>query len=114
MPNILLDTDIGSDVDDAVCLAFLLSHPDCDLLGIMTVTGEPEKRAALASALCKATGIDIPMYPGAGHPKQGELRQPIAHQAAVLPRWPHQVGMTVYVDRYFQHFFEITNKELVE
>lgn len=90
MTRILLDTDIGTDVDDAVCLAYLLSHPDCELLGITTVTGEAVKRASLASVLCKAAGKDIPIYPGAEHPMQGEQRQPVAQQAAALPRWPHQ------------------------
>ncbi len=90
MTKVLLDTDIGTDVDDAVCLAYLLSHPDCELLGITTVTGEAEKRASLASVLCKAAGKEIPIYPGADHPMRGEQRQPIAQQAAVLPRWPHE------------------------
>ena len=89
MTKILLDTDIGTDVDDAVCLAYLLCHPDCELLGITTVTGEAEKRASLASVLCQAAGKDIPIYPGADHPLQGEQRQRIAQEAAVLPRWPH-------------------------
>jgi inosine-uridine nucleoside N-ribohydrolase len=26
---VLLDTDIGSDIDDAVCLAYLLKQPRC-------------------------------------------------------------------------------------
>jgi inosine-uridine nucleoside N-ribohydrolase len=90
MTNVLLDTDIGTDVDDAVALAYLLSHPDCELLGITTVTGEAAKRASLASVLCKASGKDIPIYPGAEHPMQGEQRQPVAQQAAVLPNWPHE------------------------
>ena len=90
MTKVLLDTDIGTDVDDAVCLAYLLSHPDCELLGITTVTGEPEKRASLASILCQMAGRDIPIYPGAERPMRGEQRQPLAQQAAALPRWPHQ------------------------
>jgi purine nucleosidase len=90
MTKVLLDTDIGTDVDDAVCLAYLLCHPDCELLGITTVTGEAIKRASLASVLCQAAGKDILIYPGADHPMQGEQRQTIAQQAAVLPRWPHQ------------------------
>src|SRR5918996_3041230 len=90
MTKVLLDTDIGTDVDDAVCLAYLLAHPDCELLGITTVTGEAEKRASLASVLCKAAERDIPIYPGADHPMQGEQRQKIAQQADVLPRWTHQ------------------------
>ena len=90
MTKILLDTDIGTDVDDAVCLAYLLAHPECELLGITTVTGEAETRASLASMICRATGKDIPIYPGAEVPMQGEQRQKIAQQAAVLPRWPHE------------------------
>jgi purine nucleosidase len=90
MTKVLLDTDIGTDVDDAVCLAYLLSHPECELLGITTVTGEAVKRASLASVLCQAAGRDIPIYPGAEHPMRGEQRQPIAQQATALPRWPHE------------------------
>ncbi len=90
MKKILLDTDIGTDVDDAVALAYLLTHPNCELLGITTVTGEAEKRASLASVMCQAAGKEIPIYPGADHPMQGPQRQPIAQQAAALPRWPHQ------------------------
>jgi purine nucleosidase len=90
MIKVLLDTDIGTDVDDAVALAYLLCHPDCELLGITTVTGEAAKRASLASVLCKAAGKDIPIYPGADFPLQGDQRQQIAQQAAVLPRWPHE------------------------
>ena len=48
------------------------------------------KRASLASVVCKAAGKDIPIYPGAEHPMQGEQRQPIAQQAAALPAWPHE------------------------
>ena len=90
MVKVLLDTDIGTDVDDAVCLAYLLAHPGCELLGITTVTGEAVKRASLASVLCQAAGRDIPIYPGAERPMQGEQRQQIAQQAAALPRWPHE------------------------
>jgi purine nucleosidase len=90
MTKVLLDTDIGTDVDDAVALAYLLAHPDSELLGITTVTGEAEKRAALASVLCKAAGKEIPIYPGAEHPMHGEQRQLQAQQASVLSRWPHE------------------------
>ena len=91
MEKVILDTDIGSDIDDAVCLAYLLANPNCDLLGITTVTGEPEKRAAMASALCLAAGReDIPVYPGSPQPILTEQRQTHAPQAAALERWPHR------------------------
>jgi purine nucleosidase len=89
--KILLDTDIGSDIDDAVCLAYLLAHPECELLGITTVTDEAEKRAALASALCKVAGKDIPIFPGSEEPLvRDQQLQPEAPQAEALVRWPHQ------------------------
>ena len=89
LTKVLLDTDIGSDIDDAVCLAYLLAHPECELLGITTVTGEPEKRAGLASVLCHVAGKRIPIYPGAETPLLLPQKQAHAHQAAALPQWDH-------------------------
>ena len=37
---VILDTDIGSDIDDAVALAYLLKQPRCELLGITTPSPE--------------------------------------------------------------------------
>ena len=87
--KILLDTDIGSDIDDAVCLAYLLAQPACDLLGITTVTGEGQQRAMLASALCQLAGKDVPIYIGAENPLLIQQRQPTSPQNAALANWPH-------------------------
>ncbi len=87
--KVILDTDIGSDIDDAVCLAYLLAQPNCDLLGVTTVTGEPVERAKMASALCKIAGKDIPILPGLAKPLLVEQKQKTAPQAAALTRWPH-------------------------
>jgi purine nucleosidase len=63
--SVLLDTDIGSDIDDAVALAYLLRQPQCELVGISTVSGDVQKRAALAEAVCLASGRDnIPIHCG--------------------------------------------------
>ena len=83
--KVLLDTDIGSDIDDAVCLAYLLAQPACDLLGITTVSGEADKRAMMASALCRVAGVEIPIFPGAEEPLLVPQKQTRAPQAAVLP-----------------------------
>jgi purine nucleosidase len=88
--KILLDTDIGSDIDDAVCLAYLLAQPECDLLGITTVTGEVVKRAMLASALCKVAKKEVPIYPGCENPILVSQLQPHAPQADALDRWEHE------------------------
>jgi len=88
--KVVLDTDIGSDIDDAVCLAYLLSQTECDLLGITTVTGEPQRRAMMASALCRVAGMDVPIYPGEGNPISVEQSQIRAPQADVLDKWDHE------------------------
>jgi Inosine-uridine nucleoside N-ribohydrolase len=90
MEKLLYDTDIGSDIDDAVCLAYLLSQPECDLLGITTVSGEPEKRAMIASAICTAAGRDVPIIPGAPAPLLIDQKQAAATQAKALGRWKHR------------------------
>lgn len=89
--KVILDTDIGSDIDDAVCLAYLLAQPQCDLLGVTTVSGEPIQRARLVSALCKAAGKNVPIYPGIDNPILIEQKQPRVPQAAMLDRWPHDI-----------------------
>lgn len=88
--KVLFDTDIGSDIDDAVALAYLLAQPRCELLGITTVTGDPVKRAEMASALCRVAGHpEIPIYPGADQPLVIAQRQPEVPQHAALGDWPH-------------------------
>lgn len=62
---ILLDTDIGNDIDDAVALAYLLKHPQAELIGITTVTGDVQQRAALCEILCNEAGQPkIPIHCG--------------------------------------------------
>ena len=88
--KVLLDTDIGSDIDDAVCLAYLLAQPECELLGITTVTGQADKRAMLASALCKVAGRQVPIFPGCEEPLLVPQRQNQVPQAIALQRWNHE------------------------
>jgi purine nucleosidase len=88
---LLLDTDIGSDIDDAVCLAYLLRQPRCELLGVTTVSGRPRERAALADAVCRAAGRnDLPIHAGNDVGLLRGVVQPECGQAAILPRFPHR------------------------
>ncbi|MBO6556388.1 MAG: nucleoside hydrolase [Pseudomonadales bacterium] len=86
--KVLLDTDIGSDIDDAVALAYLLSEPRCDLLGITTVTGAAHERVALARYLVEAAGKRLPIVAGYELPYVIEQRQKEAPQAAKLDHAP--------------------------
>jgi inosine-uridine nucleoside N-ribohydrolase len=89
--KVLLDTDIGTDIDDAVALAYLLSQPRCHLLGVTTVTGEAGRRAAMASAICRQAGRDdVPIHPGCEMPMMVPARQTSAAQAEALSDWSHR------------------------
>jgi inosine-uridine nucleoside N-ribohydrolase len=75
--RVLLDTDIGGDIDDAWALAFLLRSPELALVGVTTVTGDAAGRAKLAVKLCDIAGrSDIPVAAGYGFetPEQPQLR----------------------------------------
>ena len=49
--KIWIDTDIGSDVDDALTLAYAMRHPGLELVGVSTVFGDVELRSDIARAL---------------------------------------------------------------
>ena len=88
--KILLDTDIGGDIDDAICLSYLLREPRCELLGITSVGGDAIRRAMVASALCTAAGRkDIPIFPGRSMPLVPIPVYPLPEGAGELDNWPH-------------------------
>jgi purine nucleosidase len=89
MEKVLLDTDIGSDIDDAVCLAYLLMQKECELLGVTTVTGESLQRAKMVSAICRAAGKEITIIPGSESPLLVDQRQTSAPQTALIEKWTH-------------------------
>ena len=86
--KLLFDTDIGSDIDDAVALAYLLCQPRCELLGITTVSGEPDLRAEMASAICRNVGRDdVPIHAGCPEALLTRMPQQTAPQAQALADW---------------------------
>lgn len=64
--KILLDTDIGDDIDDALALGLALKLPEVELVGITTVFGDTDKRARIAAKICRLAGVDVPVYAGCG------------------------------------------------
>ena len=82
---VLLDTDIGDDIDDALALALILSSPEIALKGVTTVFGETKLRARLAAYLLHLYGRDdVPVAAGMGTPLQPRQRPSGVPQAALL------------------------------
>jgi inosine-uridine nucleoside N-ribohydrolase len=62
---ILLDTDIGTDIDDAFAVALILRSTELDLLGATTVSGDTQARARLvAKMLWEAGRREVPVAAG--------------------------------------------------
>src|SRR5258708_34878720 len=69
--KIILDTDLGDDIDDIYALALLTTRPDVELLGVTTAWGQTHERAELAAKFLKLIGrSDVPVYAG----RRGEAK----------------------------------------
>ncbi len=63
--KIIIDTDIGDDIDDIYALGYALKRPELKILGITTVWGDVHKRALITRKLLAVAGReDIPVYAG--------------------------------------------------
>ncbi len=82
---VLLDTDIGDDIDDALALALVLRSPEIELLGVTTVFGDTRLRARLAKHLLHVfERADIPVAAGISAPLLARHRPSGVPQAAIL------------------------------
>jgi purine nucleosidase len=102
--RVILDTDIGTDVDDCLALALILASPELELAAVTTVYGDVDLRARIVLKLLSLHGgPDVPVAAGAaqsllgqrpvyweGHEGQGLLAagdtelQPAAEHAVAL------------------------------
>lgn len=92
--QLLLDTDIGTDVDDALALALLIAQRDADLVGVTTNHSHAPLRAAIAGALLEATDkADVPVVAGRSEP----LRRSSVEDFHWHEMWGHE-GAGVLTD----------------
>lgn len=64
--KIIIDTDIGGDIDDAFAIALALRSPHLEILGFSTESGDTEGRAKILDRLLGEVGrSDIPVTAGA-------------------------------------------------
>jgi purine nucleosidase len=63
--KVIIDTDIGDDIDDAFAIALALRSPELEILGISTTFGDTEARAKIVDRLLGEAGrTDIPVVAG--------------------------------------------------
>ena len=85
MMKIILDTDIGDDIDDLMALALVLCSEELDLIGVTTVLKNTTARGALAQTVLQVGGRgDIPVAVGCGAPMSPRVDQPFDALASYL------------------------------
>ena len=75
--KIIIDTDIGDDIDDLLAISLALHSPELEIAGITTVFRNTKARAQMASKLLKLAGrTDIPVFQGMGRPLLNKSAMP--------------------------------------
>lgn len=72
--KIILDTDIGDDIDDAFALAILLQEKQADLIGVTTVFRNTRQRGKMASYLISTFKRNVNVYCGCDNPLIAEIK----------------------------------------
>jgi len=107
--KVILDTDIGGDIDDAWALAFVLSHKGFEPLGVTISDGNTPARAKIACKILHLTGRDdLPVAVGRktndgfayqfAWAEDFEAKKPIAQPAAdfiveTIKKYPGEVTL---------------------
>lgn len=82
---VLLDTDLGDDIDDAWALSVCINHPQINLVGVTTVWRDSVLRAAQSRLLLEKAGIpEVPVVAGTRDALDRTLDFPRNCQADVL------------------------------
>ncbi len=106
--KVILDTDIGDDIDDAYALTLALHSPEFEIIGVTTAWGDTALRAQLAARLLATAGAKkIPVEPGVPTHSKTNFSQRAWASAGPTPaagdavdfllaqarRYPHQVTL---------------------
>jgi len=106
--KIIIDTDIGDDLDDAFALGLALNSPEVDIVGITTAWGDTKLRARLVDRLLAQTGrASIPLAEGIHTETKFRLTQARWAEAGP-PAKPHPAGVDFLLEKIRQYPGEIT------
>jgi purine nucleosidase len=91
--KVIVDTDVGDDIDDAFALALALRSPELEVIGITTAWGDTALRAQLVNRLLKEAGASgIPVKVGvATESKTGFTQADWAKEGEAAPEKPDAV-----------------------
>lgn len=115
MIDFILDTDIGSDVDDALALAFALRHPQLNVRAVTTVSGDTVRRARIAKKLLLLAGRDDIEVAAGERGEQSQSHRPaeggtedevLGDESRDLPV-SERDGVSLLLDECAAHHYEV-------
>jgi len=107
--KVILDTDIGDDIDDAFALALALLIPELQILGFTTTFGDTETRAKLLDRFIAEVGRpDIPVAAGAPTPPKTTLTQRRYAEGGHFAKPSHRDAATFLLEQIRRYPGQIT------
>ena len=107
--KIIIDTDIGDDIDDAFAVALALRSPELQILGISTAFGDVETRAKLVDRLLGEAGRqDIPVAIGVHTDSKTSFGQRPYAEGGHFVRASHPAAVDFILDQIRRNPGEIT------
>ena len=107
--KIIIDTDIGDDVDDAFALALAVKSPELEILGVTTTFAETEVRAQIADRFLREVGrTEIPVMAGKATPPKNPMSQRPYAEEGRFTKSSHGDAVEFMLDQMRKHPGEIT------
>lgn len=105
--KVIIDTDIGDDIDDVFAVGLALSSPELKILGIMSAWGDTELRSRMLDRLLCETGrSDIPVSTGIKTSSKSAFSQEVWARAG--QEQAHGDAVTFLLDQIRNNPGEIT------
>ena len=107
--KIIIDTDIGDDVDDAFALALAVQSPELEILGVTTTFGDTEARAKITDRFLAEVGRPgIPVLAGKPTATKNPMSQRRYADASRFTKPSHADAVDFLLDQIRKHPGEIT------
>jgi len=107
--KVIIDTDIGDDIDDAFAIALALRSPELQILGITTTFGDTETRAKLLDRFLAEVGRpEIPVAAGAPSPPKSTLTQRRYAEAGHFAKPSHPDAVAFLLEQIRRYPGQIT------
>ena len=107
--RVIIDTDIGDDVDDAFALALAVKSPELEILGVTTTFGDTETRAKIVDRFLGEVGrADIPVMAGKATATKNPMSQRRYAEGGRFAESSHGDAADFILEQIRKHPGEIT------